>query len=140
MTAKPHLITESEILRKTKKEDMPQEHQDNLAILLDKINEVRYAYGKAMTVSSGYRSMADHLRIYAEKGITDQSKIPMKSRHLSAAAVDIFDPKKELQKWCNENVEKLEEIGLWMEAFSATPNWVHFQIFPPKSGNRFFNP
>jgi hypothetical protein len=138
--SKPYLITESEILGKVKKEDMPQEHQDNLEVLLERINAVRYAWAKSMKVTSGYRSMADHLRIYAAKGITDQSKIPMKSNHLKCAAVDISDPNKDLQKWCTENVDKLEEIGLWMEAFTATPNWCHFQIYPPKSGNRFFNP
>ena len=137
---KPYLITEIEILRDVKREDIPQDHQDNLVVLLERINKVRYAYSRPMKVSSGYRSMADHLRIYAAKGVTDESKIPMKSSHLKAAAADISDPKQELQKWCIDNVSKLEEIGLWCEAFTATPNWVHFQIFAPKSGNRFFNP
>lgn len=140
MDDKPYLITEAEILKNTKREDMPEDHQANLDILLERINKVRYEWNRPMRVTSGYRSMEDHLRIYAAKGITDQSKIPMKSNHLKCAAVDISDPNKELQKWCVNNESKLEEIGLWMEAFEATPNWVHFQIYPPKSGNRFFKP
>ena len=98
-----------------------------------------------MSVTSGYRSEADHLRIYTEKAKKeckpfDKSKVPMGSQHLRGAAVDISDPNKELQSWCKENVKLLESAELWMEDFSATPNWCHFQIFAPKSGNRFFKP
>lgn len=45
---------------------------------------------KPVIVTSGYRSMAHHLRIYAEKGITDKSKIPMGSYHLTGKAVDFI--------------------------------------------------
>lgn len=93
-----------------------------------------------MHVSSGLRSLEEHLRIYAEKGITDRSKIPMKSRHLHGMAVDIRDPKHELQKWCLDNEDMLEQAGLYCEHFSSTVGWVHFQTTPPGSGNRFFLP
>ncbi len=108
--------------------------------LLNRVNIVRSAYGKPMAVSSGYRSMDDHLRIYKDKGITDQTKIPMRSKHLTGCAVDISDPNKELQKWCITNIDVLIQAGLWMEDFSATPNWCHFQSMPPKSGKRYFLP
>jgi hypothetical protein len=64
----------------------------------------------------------------------------MKSRHLFGKAVDISDPKRELQAWCRTNEKLLEEIGLWCEDFNATPTWVHFQVESPKSGKRFFMP
>jgi hypothetical protein len=64
----------------------------------------------------------------------------MGSQHLKGAAIDIYDPKKELQAWCLKNEALFGEIGLWMEDFKATPNWVHFQIYPPKSGKRWFLP
>ncbi|HUM41562.1 MAG TPA: D-Ala-D-Ala carboxypeptidase family metallohydrolase [Fervidobacterium sp.] len=134
------MITMQELLKDAKFEDQSQEIQDNLVELLVRINKVRAAYGKPMNVTSGLRSMADHLRIYAQKGITDQSKIPMQSNHLYGRAVDISDPNRELQAWVLKNVKLMEEIGLWMEDFGATPNWLHFQINPPKSGNRFFKP
>lgn len=134
------MITMQELLKDAKLEDQTQDIQDNLVELLVRINKVRAAYGKPMTVTSGLRTMADHLRIYAAKGITDKSKIPMQSNHLYGRAVDISDPNKELQAWVLKNVKLMEEIGLWMEDFSATTNWVHFQINPPKSGNRFFQP
>ena len=135
-----YMITLKEILGSKDLASLPQEHQDNLAILLERINKIRVAWNKSMTVTSGYRSMAEHLEIYRKKGITDQSKIPMRSRHLIGAAIDIYDPNKLLQSWILDNVKLLEEVGLWCEDFSATKNWVHFQIMPPASGKRFFKP
>lgn len=114
--------------------------KSNLNILLEKINAIRIAYAKPMTVSSGLRTMTHHLEIYAKKGITDKSKIPMKSRHLTGQAVDIKDVNGELKKWVLKNVDLLSSIGLWCEAFVSTPTWIHFQIIPPASGKRFFNP
>lgn len=104
------------------------------------MNVIRAAYGKPMSVTSGYRSMAEHLRIYKEKGITDKTKIPMKSRHLFGEACDISDPKGILQTWCKVNIKKLEEAKLWCEDFNSTPGWCHFQTVAPKSGKRFFIP
>lgn len=134
------MITMSEILKGAKLEDQTPEIQKNLNDLLVKLNKVRALYGKPMIVTSGLRTMEDHLRIYREKGITDPKKIPMKSRHLTGDAADFGDSKQELQKWCLANVKVLEEIGLYCEDFSATKNWVHFQQLPPKSGKRFFMP
>jgi hypothetical protein len=112
--------------------------------LLERMNKVRDAFGKPMIVTSGVRTLADHLRIYKNKGITDQSKIPMKSRHLetitSCAAVDIADSKNELQQFLLKNENVLEDAGLWCEDFSYCSNWVHFQNSPPNSGKRFFSP
>jgi len=131
------MITREEILGGKK---CPSELENNLSELLLKINKVRALYGLPMVVTSGFRSMEDHIRIYKNKGITDKSKIPMKSKHLFAQAVDISDPDKKLQKWIKDHIKEMEEIGLWFESFDATPNWVHFQILPPASGNRFFKP
>lgn len=134
------MLSMKELLGSYKLEDQPKTTQDNLNKLLKSVNVVRIAWGKPMTVTSGLRSMADHLRIYKNKGITDPSKIPLKSRHLYGEAVDISDPNKELQIWCKANEKILEQAGLWMEDFSVTPNWCHFQCVPPKSGKRWFLP
>lgn len=130
----------SEILKNKKLEDLPDDIQENLTELCECLNVIRRAYGKPMTISSGFRSKEDHLRVYREKGITDSKKIPMGSKHLSGNACDIADPKQELQKWVKENVELCEKVGLWMEDFSATPTWVHFQTLSPASKSRFFKP
>jgi uncharacterized protein YcbK (DUF882 family) len=125
------MISMNELLSGNKLEEQSQDIQDNLSELLAKVNLVREAWGKPMTVTSGLRTMKHHLEIYAAKGITDKSKIPMQSKHLYGQAADFSDP---------NNEEKLADIGLWMEDFSATVNWVHFQIVPPKSGHRWFKP
>jgi uncharacterized protein YcbK (DUF882 family) len=113
--------------------------QDNLDTLLKRINEIRTTYGKPMKVTSGLRTMEDHLRIYAEMGITDKNKIPMKSRHLFGEACDVSDPDGKLMDWCIANEKVLEKVGLWCEVRDDKKR-VHFQIVPPQSGKRFFNP
>lgn len=133
------MIQMDELLKGAKLEDQTPEIQANLKILLDRVNKIRALWGKGMTVTSGLRTMEDHLRIYREKGITDPKKIPMQSRHLYGMAVDIFDPKLELTAWLKQNnSQRLADVQLWCEEGNA--NWVHFQILPPKSGNRWFLP
>jgi uncharacterized protein YcbK (DUF882 family) len=133
------MIKLTEILRGADFSKQPQDTQNNLTILLERINLVRQAYGKPMIVTSGLRTLEDHYRIYRSKGIPDD-KIPLKSQHLFGAAVDIADSQKELQSWCLNNIQVLENSQLWLEDFKATPNWCHFQIYPPKSKKRFFMP
>lgn len=110
--------------------------------LLDRVNKIRTAWGKPMTVTSGIRTWADQLRIYAAKGITDTHKIPSKSHHLEtvldSAAVDIFDPGLEITTWLKANPSILEDAGLYCE--EGNSNWVHFQNVAPASGNRWFLP
>lgn len=134
------MITLKEILKGKDFDSLPKEHQDNLLILLERINKLRILYGKPMKVTSGYRSMEEHLGIYNRKGITDPNRIPMKSRHLYGQAIDISDPKGELDTWCQNNVKILEDIGLWLEHPDYTMGWTHLQIIPPSSGKRFFIP
>jgi hypothetical protein len=61
--------------KKYKLADQSAATQANLQELLVKINKVRTYWAKAMTVTSGLRTMGDHLRIYKNKGITDPKKI-----------------------------------------------------------------
>lgn len=120
-----------------------KEHLENLEDLLLKANKFRTAYGKPLRVTSGYRSIEDHLRIYKAKGITDKAKIPMKSKHLYGLAVDVVpveDPIGHLHDWVKDNEGLMVDFGLWFESFDATKTWVHMQILPPASGNRFFIP
>lgn len=138
------MIKMSELLKGLDVSTLPQDHKRNLETLIYRMNKVRQEYGKPMIVTSGYRSIADHLRIYRNKGITDQSKIPMASKHLYGQAVDIADPKGELQEWCKGNQTLLRQLGLWMEDFSFTKGWVHFQCVPYGSykhgGSLWFRP
>jgi uncharacterized protein YcbK (DUF882 family) len=135
---------DSEILGTTKVEDMPADHQANYKELLIKISKVREAWGKSMRVTSGYRSKADQIRIYKDLAkqrgqVFDENKIPWGSAHLKCAAVDISDPDGSLYDWTRANEDKMAEIGVWMEVKDDQAR-VHFQIYPPKSGNRWFKP
>jgi uncharacterized protein YcbK (DUF882 family) len=134
------MITMNELLSNQASFDsLDKDVQENLNQLFLKVNIVRKEYGKPMIVTSGLRTKKHHLEIYARKGIYPP-KVPMKSNHLFGRAVDFADGDGKLKKWILENIKLMEEIGLWMEDFNATKTWVHFQINPPKSGNRFFKP
>jgi hypothetical protein len=63
-----------------------------------------------------------------------------KSHHMTGKACDVSDPTGSLDKWCMNNLDELEQIGLWLEAPVSTPGWCHLQTVQPRSGNRVFFP
>jgi Peptidase M15 len=132
------MISELEI---TKSKEVPGNLRDNLNILLERANKLRTLWNQPMTITSGWRTIEEHIAIYAKKGITDRSKIPMQSKHLYCQAIDIFDKDGELKRFVKANNYKiLIDCELWMEAEESTPNWLHVQILPPHSNLREFNP
>lgn len=139
------MVTLQELIGKTPLEQIPKSHQNNLNILLQRINIIRKEYNKPMTVTSGYRSESDHLRIYKElaekrKQEFDKNKIPWGSGHLKGECVDISDPNGELKDWLLKNLDLCKKVGLWLEDFRYTKGWVHFGIQPPVSKKRIFIP
>lgn len=63
------------------------------------------------------------------------------SNHLDALACDLRDTDdRALAIWCLDNLDLLEQLGLWMEDPRWTPDWVHLQTAPPRSGNRVYIP
>lgn len=63
------------------------------------------------------------------------------SAHKRGRAVDIYDPYRELARWCLRNQGRLERYGiLAMEDPRWTPTWVHMQTVPVRSGNFSFIP
>lgn len=120
--------------------DIPIAHQQNMDALLAKVNRVQEAYGGVFKVTSGYRDLSDHKRIYAAKGVSPD-KVPMGSKHLSGNAVDIYDPDLHITDWLKNDpvgIACLDKNGLWCE--EGNKNWVHFQQLPPRSGKRWFLP
>ena len=89
-----------------------------------------------MLVTSGVRSLEQHLAIYKKMG----RQAPKGSAHLTGAAVDFADRDGALSRWCVEHVKDLQTWGLYMEDPSATPTWTHLQVTPPASGNTIFVP
>lgn len=144
------MIKLSEILDGEHLEEQSPEIQLSLCELVYKMNIVRSKYGKPMTVTSGFRTTEHHCEIYKKKaalkqapfldGHYDDNKVPKQSKHLYGQAVDISDKTGELKTWIQTNIKVISDLGFYFEDFSATSNWVHFQIVPPKSGSRFFLP
>lgn len=107
----------------------------NLLVLCERLNKVRAAWGQPMTVTSGLRDAAQQANL-----IKSGQSTATRSKHLVGMAADISDPDGALAAWLFKNVKVLEEAGLWCEDPASTHGWVHFQISPPNSGNRFFKP
>lgn len=120
LNAGSHKFKESEIDLVTKR---------NLEDLIDKVNAL--GYQPPMIASSCLRSLEDQKKI---------NPSAMGSSHLYGCAIDVSDPKGELKKWCQANINKLVECGLWMEHPDYCNGWCHLQSYKTKSGKRIFIP
>jgi hypothetical protein len=60
------------------------------------------------------------------------------SSHKEARAVDVYDPKNELDDLVTDAL--LSAYGLYREAPESTPGWCHLTTRAPKSGHRTFIP
>lgn len=128
------MITKDEILQgrdKTFPQDYTTQISDNIDFLLDLVNIVRTEYGKPMYVASGFRPASMNAMV---KGAAP------KSNHIIGLAVDFKDPKGELKEWVLNNLELMQDLGLFIEDFRWTKNWVHMQAVKPGSGKRIFIP
>ena len=131
-------ITRYELL---KDKAIPADLENNFMRFYGIINRFRDICGIPMMPTSFYRDVEDHLRIYREKGITDISKIPMKSNHLYCLACDFGGANVDkLKTWVKNNTGICSSLGLYFEDFSYTVGWLHVQIVPPASGKMFFVP
>ncbi len=143
------MITIKELLKGVKLESLPKEHQDNLIITADKMTLLQLMCIdaglalKVWIVTSGYRSKEDHLRIYKEKAAKegkkfDASQVKWGSQHLKGAACDISDPKLEITKFLKARPDIVKDVDLYFE--DGNSNWLHGQLYSPKSGKRWFFP
>jgi len=136
------MITKEEMLKGKRYEDLIVEQQTNFDKLYIIINKLRELYNKPMIITNCVRTMEEHIEIYRKKGITDKSKIPMKSKHLYAQAIDIADSNLELTNWLKNNPDIMQNLDIYCELNNS--NWCHVQISPfgsYKPGNtRWFNP
>jgi len=124
------MISLKEILGDTKQQDLPQELQDNLLELNRRVNLFRAEYGKPMIVTSGYRTPEHNAAIGGAKS----------SSHMSCQAVDFRDGDKALKEFIAKDPDILVRCDLYMEHPDHTPQWLHLQSRPTKSGNRVFKP
>lgn len=121
------MISRSEVLMGRDQEyPLTNQLEQNLNSLLHALNKFRSAYGKPMSVSSGYRPGKYNVAAGGAKN----------SAHLLCMAADFRDVDGSIKKFCLENINLLEECGLYMESPKDTPTWCHLQIRPTK--NRIF--
>ena len=111
--------------------DYTQEISDNLDKLLIPLNQIREAYGKPLTVNSGWRPPSIN-------GTTPGAAAH--SKHMIGLACDISDPDGEFWKWVLENLQLMKDLDIFMEDKRWTKGWVHFGLGGPSSGHRIFVP
>jgi len=116
----------------------PQFLNANASMLLSKVSElISRAEIESINITSGWRPSGYNKAIGGAPN----------SKHVFAQAIDIWDPDKKIGQWCQNNIETLSELGLYMESLMTThksddPNkrWVHLQTVAPESGNIIFIP
>jgi hypothetical protein len=111
--------------------DLTEEIHANVAILLPRINRLMQMFGQERSVNSGWRPPAVN---------ANTPNAALKSKHMTGQAVDLSDPEGDLDEWCMENQDLLQQEGLWLEHPSATKGWCHLQSVAPKSQKRVFYP
>jgi len=111
------------------------------------LNELERHAEREITLTNGFRSEAHHRAIYKAKGISNP---PMGSAHLRGLAADISDPdgfwcdwffkSRETGELTKQGEEFLKDNGCHLEHPHWTPNWIHIQGCPPRSGKLVFIP
>jgi hypothetical protein len=106
----------------------PLEHLQNIKKIADELRVYQFKVfgGRKIRITSGYRSMAHHLRIYKELGITDPKKIPMGSLHLKGLAVDFT-----VDGLTNKQVyELMDAVHFGGVEFPDNQNRIHIDLRP----------
>lgn len=113
-------------------DELTMEVVKNAWEVVRRVNKLAVIAGwKDLIVSSGWRPAAVNKTI---KGAA------LKSKHMTGQAIDLADPSGDIGRWCIDNQNALEQVGLWLENPASTPTWCHLQIVAPRSGNRVFQP
>jgi uncharacterized protein YcbK (DUF882 family) len=128
------MITKDELLKGRDKQypkDYTKEVSDNLDKSLILFNKIRIAYGMPMIITSGWRPSAIN-------GSTPGAAAH--SKHVLGMAMDVSDPDGKLWKWVLQNLDLMQQLGIYMEDRRWTKGWVHFGVGAPASGKRIFIP
>lgn len=111
--------------------ELDETKRANAADVVARVNLLLAAFGEDRAVNSGFRPAA------VNAATPGSAKL---SKHMTCQACDLEDHEGDLDEWAIDHPEVLEKIGLWQEHPASTKGWAHFQIVPPKSGNRVFYP
>lgn len=118
---------------------LTEEQKENLRKLAEKLTVLEERYGSLFKITSGFRTKEDQIHIYNIRGIYDEKLMHFGSQHMLGNAADIFDPRRNLERWLatEDGLKSLEELGLYQEAPDHELR-THLQQVPPKSGKRVF--
>lgn len=120
--------------------DATPERKANAAFLLDRVNRLlakALANGVSMR-ENPHTECCVSGNTYGGFRPQDCPQGAMHSSHKEGAAVDIYDPKNELDNFVTDAL--LEECELYREHPDSTPGWLHLSYRKPKSGHRTFLP
>lgn len=114
--------------------EIPIAHQNNLTVTAERMSVLASNCPYPIKINDGYRRPQDQPKNAA-----------LGSLHLVGAAMDADDDDTAyLWRWTFGNLDLLQKIGLWIEdprwTHGHAGTWMHYQIFPPRSGNRIFVP
>lgn len=64
------------------------------------------------------------------------------SLHMIGLAGDVYDDENKIDTFLMtpQGQSLMIELGVWLESPNFTPEWSHWQVVPPRSGNRVFIP
>lgn len=122
----------------------------NAATLLEKVNALLERAEQDRVVPGIDQVSQNHVASgYRHAGANaSTANAAVASKHLTCHGIDLQDiiGTRALAVWCIQNLEQLEECGLWMEdprwtgGRTNTDPWVHLQDVPPRSGRRVYVP
>lgn len=105
----------------------PLEHLKNIKSIATILSIYKHKVfnGKSITITSGYRSLEHHIKIYIEElHYTDKSKIPMGSYHLKGLAADFT-----VKDFNNKQVyELMDYIHFGGVEFPDNQNRIHIDL------------
>lgn len=120
ITLKNYLTANGKYPERENHPELTEEVIKNANNLLDKVNKFLTELGiKDAKVSSGFRPSS------VNSSIPNAAK---RSLHMSCQAIDLVDPKGELDDLVSKNDALKKKYGLWQESSKATPTWLHLDI------------
>lgn len=126
--------------------EMTPEIRHNAEALVGKVNNI-LAFAEVDGVTAGIdQGTGTHVASgWRPRAVNDRtSNAAAASKHLTGQGVDLQDTgDRQLAQWCLNNLDALEDVGLWMERPQWTGGrdpWVHLQTVPPRSGKRVYIP
>ena len=124
--------------------DITPEIRANAERLLNKVNRL-IAEGEKKGVKFAFNAATNSQIGGSGNGGFRPQDCPIgapQSAHKQGCAVDLFDPRNEIDHWLNDphTMALIVELDIYMEAQIATIGWAHISIKAPRSGRRFFNP